>query len=178
MFGSNLIFTLILSFSTLVSARTDFHKKDIPIPWGMEIPFPWTFVGGDWISYQKSQMLNLYRFKVVRQQGTSHRQLFIQKVNPKTCDVVAEGVGEERNFVVYAQLSSTTATEWITVRSFTQKEFPVTPLYGKNVGGNVLLLSEWDLDSTVHKSADYVLGNISNNAANMTFRGWAGCEIY
>lgn len=75
----------------------------IPIPWGKETPISWMLLSGSWMLRQGEAPASYFTFKVLNQSGGAS-VLYIQQIDPKTCNLIGAGMGNLTGKVIYATL--------------------------------------------------------------------------
>jgi hypothetical protein len=124
----------------------------VPWPWGLEMPFPWSFVQGVWMA-EYGNFKSYFSFRVVRE-SNGLNQLVAEQIDPRTCTVIARGVGFESGRTVRAQMTGAAGSVYrVSLRAFSEKSVPVEvgqqPIYGQYV---VLSMMPFDTDAknTMH----------------------------
>ncbi len=77
----------------------------VPFPWSIPQEFPWEGVQGTWRSFESNPDL-VFTLKVIKQKNSMGKLLSIKVIDPKTCQIIAQGNGLERSHVVKGQLNS------------------------------------------------------------------------
>lgn len=132
----------------------------VPWPWGLEMPFPWSFVQGVW-NAQKGEFKSYFSFRVV--QPAQHgflRKLEVRQIDPLTCEVLAEGVGFETDRVVRAQMTTVEGLSFrVTLRAFHEKSIPFS-LDLKPINNQYMVLSVYPFDAVepMHMPISLVIG--------------------
>jgi|GEM_PF-6166372 len=143
-FASTVLASTIPEYLKVDQTPGQYRKHGIiPIPWGMEQPFPWKSVDGLWRAtiVQKNEIVSNFEFKVVREEATGVRQLSIREVNLDTGVVVAEGVGRQKGEAVEAQMTTKQGVVYLVkIGSFNTKDYPVKVDPNQYVTNNSILL--------------------------------------
>lgn len=134
----------------------------IPWPWGMEMPFPWSFVQGVWL-VEQSGFKAYFAFRIVKSKE-GLRQLEVRQVDPQNCLLLAQGVGFEANRIVRAQMTARNGVSYrVTLRSFNEKSIPVR-LDTKPVNGQYVVLSLWPFEkpSAMHMPMSLITNRLDS----------------
>lgn len=117
----------------------------VPIPWGAELPFPWTIVSGIWMA-KYGNFESFFDFKVIKEKQNSAgiKQVEVHQIDSSTCQVIAKGMGYAQNRVVRAQMISEVGSVYrISLRAFRETALPSM----EPINSQVVVLSIYPIES-------------------------------
>jgi len=128
-----------------------------PWPWGSEINMPWKNLSGVW-EVSDGNCENLFLFKV-GSDANGDKVVSITQYDPKSCKVIAQGLGYEENKYIYAQMARHGKSYNLTIHAFNPSSVNGSDRFAKGSlrmtmgnSGFVMALTlspvgEWDMKS-------------------------------
>ncbi|MCB0369068.1 MAG: hypothetical protein KDD45_06345 [Bdellovibrionales bacterium] len=163
LFTSSLALSLPSPAIKNLTSKKDFIVSGndfVPIPWGKELPISWETLPGTWILRQgKESNPSYFTFRPIRTLGQSE-MLYIQQIDPKTCQVLGAGVATQFDSkIIYATLRSAVNNQVyrINFRNYDARSFNSSAL--PTYEGHVMLMSIAPINS--YEFAHYPLARVN-----------------
>jgi hypothetical protein len=122
----------------IMPARDD---RWVPWPWSQAKRFPWADISGVW-KVEEDNYISYFVFQVVKAKDSNVNQLRIDQYDGQNCQLIASGVGVERNHVVLGQLRSISGDVYrVNLAAFSLEDSPNPPIEGSKFKKAVMGLS-------------------------------------